>query len=464
MSRLLIECTYVFEHPDDNSGIQRVVRNIINHLDDKPRTRECIPVAILDGQVHQVNSLKPVHSAISPKVMSKLNRLRMRLDMLQHRYWRKHAAIEQRSPFTSSRNAHRALYVMAQLLSLSFRIPLKALHYLRQVEIRHSRAVPLDVRPDDILVLLDSSWHSNFFQTTEALKKQGLKVVSVIYDLIPLTHPQFCDEGLVRVFESWFDWVSRTADAFICISDTIAEEVRGKFRRRDLRNKQGKTPWVGHFHLGCDLDLSSNQTQATPETERFFASTGNTYLTVSTVEPRKNHAYIVDAFDLAWSRGLDVKLCIIGKVGWKTEALIERIRNHPEYGHRLLMLNQASDAELEYAYQHSRALIFASFVEGFGLPIVEAMHRQLPVIVSDIPVFREVAGDHGLYFDLQHPSSLTEDLARLEADPNLLPKSSTAGFNWLSWEAATDQFLERLQAGFIQTQESSRPDKAVTTL
>ena len=81
--------------------------------------------------------------------------------------------------------------MLAQLLSLSFRIPLKALQYLRRIETRNARAVPLDVRPDDVLVLLDSSWHSNFFQTTEALKKQGVKVVSVIYDMIPLTHPQF---------------------------------------------------------------------------------------------------------------------------------------------------------------------------------------------------------------------------------------------------------------------------------
>lgn len=461
MSRLLIECTYVFEHPEDNSGIQRVVRNIINHLDDKPRTRECIPVAILDGQVQQVNSLQPIPSVFPPKVMSKVNRLRVRLEMLQHRYWRKHAAIAQQSLFTASRNAHRVLYVLAQLLSLSFRIPLKALQYLRRIETRNARAVPLDVRPDDVLVLLDSSWHSNFFQTTEALKKQGVKVVSVIYDMIPLTHPQFCDEGLVRVFESWFDWVSQTADAFICISDTIAGEVRSKFKRRDLRNTQVNTPWVGHFHLGCDLDLAKNQANATPETERFFASPGNTYLTVSTVEPRKNHAYIMDAFDLAWSRGLDVKLCIIGKVGWKTEALIQRIRNHPEYGRRLLMLNQASDAELEYAYQHSRALVFASFVEGFGLPIVEAFHRHLPVIVSDIPVFREVAGEHGMYFNLEQPASLTEDLVRLESDPSLLPKSATEGFKWLSWEAATDQFLERLQQGLASSAAAPHSDKAV---
>ena len=98
MSRLLIECTYVLSTSEDNSGIQRVVRNIINHLDDKPRTRECIPVAILDGQVQQVNSLQPIPSVFPPRSCPSLNRLRVRLEMLQHRYWRKHAAIAQQRP------------------------------------------------------------------------------------------------------------------------------------------------------------------------------------------------------------------------------------------------------------------------------------------------------------------------------------------------------------------------------
>ncbi len=464
MPRLLIECTYVFDHPGDNSGIQRVVRNIVNHLDDKERFYPCVPVAIIEDKVHAVKQLKPIKTTMPVNLIGRINRAREILEHVHHRLWHFFHTKRLQQPFASSRIARAGLYLPVKatsLLTLSF---IKLLNVLRRLETRNSRVEALEVQPDDILVLLDSSWHSNFFDATETLKKRGLKVVSVIYDLIPLTHPQFCDEGLVRVFESWFAWVTRTADAFICISDTIAEEVRAEIKRRGLVNATGASPWVGHFHLGCDLDLSRDQAHANNETEQFFARAGNTYLTVSTIEPRKNHVYILDAFDLAWSRGLNVKLCIVGKVGWKTEALVRRIRNHPEYGRRLLMLNQASDAELEYAYQEARALIFASFVEGFGLPIVEALHRQLPVIVSDIPVFREVAGEYGLYFDLTRPASLTDKLASVESDSNLLVKADLAGFKWLSWEAATDQFLERLEAGLCGAQDSDQSGKAVVAL
>src|SRR5690606_24507063 len=108
-------------------------------------------------------------------------------------------------------------------------------------------------RPDDVLVLLDSSWHADFFPVAERLKAQGIKIVSVIYDLIPMTHPQFCDEGLVRVFEQWFNWVCRTADGFIAISQTISEQVRSEVQWR-LGRDVAEQRWFDFFHLGSDLD------------------------------------------------------------------------------------------------------------------------------------------------------------------------------------------------------------------
>ena len=121
----------------------------------------------------------------------------------------------------------------------------------------------------------------------------------------------------------------------------------------------------------------------------------------------------MDAFDLAWSRGLDVKLCIIGKVGWKTEALIQRIRNHPEYGRRLLMLNQASDAELEYAYQHSRALVFASFVEVLACQSWKPFTAICLSSSATSPSSERSLENMECVFNLEQPASLTEDLVRL---------------------------------------------------
>ena len=82
---------------------------------------------------------------------------------------------------------------------------------------------------------------------------------------------------------------------------------------------------------------------------------------------------------------------MFGRPGWRLDRLARRIRKHPQFGQRLIWFETGSDAELDYAYRHASALIFASRCEGFGLLLVLAMHYGLPVIASDIPVFREIA-------------------------------------------------------------------------
>lgn len=139
-----------------------------------------------------------------------------------------------------------------------------------------------------------------------------------------------------------------------------------------------------------------------PEITRLF-SAGSVYLAVGTIEPRKNHEYLLDAFELAWGAGSEARLCIIGRIDWKREALLKRICEHAEFGRRLFMFNEISDSGLQYAYGHAKALVFSSHDEGFGLPLVEAMQRGLPVMGSDIPVFHEIGGDYMAYFALQQP-------------------------------------------------------------
>ncbi|MBF4213185.1 glycosyltransferase, partial [Pseudomonas donghuensis] len=80
----------------------------------------------------------------------------------------------------------------------------------------------------------------------------------------------------------------------------------------------------------------------------------------------KNHDYLLDAFELAWAAGSTARLCIAGRIGWKCDALLARVRNHPELNKRLFMFNDLSDTSLEHAYSHASALVFPSCVEGFG--------------------------------------------------------------------------------------------------
>lgn len=124
MTRLLVECTYVFEHPKVNSGIQRVVRNVIRELPEADETVECIPVAMLDGTLYQVHSLAP----LDPRPHSPLVRLRILVERAANYFWLGQRTLEKRRPFRSSPWARRLLYVACRLFAFAFlSIPLRLL-------------------------------------------------------------------------------------------------------------------------------------------------------------------------------------------------------------------------------------------------------------------------------------------------------------------------------------------------
>lgn len=454
--RFLIECTYVYEHPKDNSGIQRVVRNIIRELMKHSPEVECVPVMMNDGHLYQVLSLAPLKLSMSATFRQTWI---VKLDHLRNRYWWYHSRVERLRPFNSFLVARRLLFWLCRLASLALLIPLRTLEWLnRQDTSMPKRAIPLQVIKGDQLVLLDSSWHEDFFPLAEKLKSEGVGIVSVIYDLIPLTHPQFCHEGLVKVFDQWFDWIAKTADGFMSISRTISEQVDAEIERR-LGPDEAKQRWHGFFHLGSELDLVNSGADLDDGLSKMFLDPAPVYLMVSTIEPRKNHVYLLDAFEQLWEQGSNVRLCLIGKIGWKCETLVKRIKSHPELGRRLFMFNKLNDTGLEYAYANAKALVFPSYVEGFGLPLVEAMQRGLPAMASDIPVFREIGGDFMAYFDLASTASLVSLVQKFESTGVFPAIRPVEEWHWIGWQAASQQLINGILAG-MQSKNIPQPDRA----
>jgi alpha-1,2-rhamnosyltransferase len=435
MTRLLVECTHVFLHPKVNSGIQRVVRNVINQLPERVDGVECIPVVLLKGKLYRVLSLAPLDTPLFNGLME----FGGRLERVAHRFWQLHQRLHKRC---TSRWTRRALYVAYRLTTLAgFSVPLRLIDRINQFQLP-KRCSPLQHQPGDQLVLLDSSWHTDFFPWAEQLKREGVGIVSVIYDLIPLTHPQFYDTRLVQIFNEWFDWITQTAHGYVAISATVRDQVREQMRAR-IGPAKADTLWFDYFHLGSELDLREETAAIETRLARLFDTPEPVFLMVSTIEPRKNHDYLLDAFELAWAAGSTARLCIAGRIGWKCDALLARVRNHPELNRRLFMFNDLSDTSLEHAYSHASALVFPSYVEGFGLPLVEAMQRGLPAMGSDIPVFREIGGEFMAYFDLAEPQNLADLVTRFESSGQFPAAHNVADWRWIGWREASAQLAER---------------------
>jgi glycosyltransferase involved in cell wall biosynthesis len=198
---------------------------------------------------------------------------------------------------------------------------------------------------------------------------------------------------------------------------------------------------IEYFPLGSDFGTVAKGEPSKAVRGIFGHAFSPTFLVVGTLEPRKSQATVLDAFELLWQRGDASRLILVGREGFGSHVLARRILRHPERGRRLIWLSKASDADLELCYRNATALINVSRHEGFGLPIVEAQHRGLAVIASDIPVFREVGGDRVAYVPPDDEIALAKAIeGALRPLPQRSPEPAIA---W-SWASATEALIAQL--------------------
>jgi glycosyltransferase involved in cell wall biosynthesis len=203
-------------------------------------------------------------------------------------------------------------------------------------------------------------------------------------------------------------------------------------------------PELAVVHHGADIDASRPSTGLPGDAPAVLAdiAAAPSFLMVGTIEPRKGHMQALDAFEQLWADGVDVRLVIVGGEGWKglpdsqrrtIPAIMARLAAHPELGRRLHWLRGISDEYLEAVYRASACLLVPSEGEGFGLPLIEAARHDVPVIARDIPVFREVAGDHAHYFDGASGGALAASLREWLALHASGSEAASAGMAWQTW-------------------------------
>lgn len=312
---------------------------------------------------------------------------------------------------------------------------------------------PIRVNAGDIFLGLDLAAH--LFPEVEsqlaAFRLAGAQVHYVVYDIIPLRYPHLTVAGISEAFAHWLSGLARHADGLMCISDAVAQDVRHWLLQQ---HPELPLPAIGHFHLGADLDQSTPSTGLPDDAASTLANldTHTSFLMVGTIEPRKGHALVLEAFEQLWATGLDCRLVLVGKAGWNITELAARLHQHAEYGQRLIWLESASDEYLEKIYQHTDCLIAASECEGFGLPLIEAAQHDLPILARDIAVFREVAGVHASYFSASQPDALAQALRDWLDSYAIGSHPRSGAMPWLTWQASTQALLHAVLAPVRSTE------------
>ncbi|NDK38350.1 glycosyltransferase [Pseudoxanthomonas gei] len=302
-----------------------------------------------------------------------------------------------------------------------------------------SHAEHLGFNSSDHLLLLDSAWEhpERFAGTIESMHLAGAKVGAVLYDLIPLRFPHYCVDFMQAVFEKWLRFVILHCDYIVCISRAVADDLRAWIGETGAATSPALH--IGHVLLGSDIG-EGGMTGTVSDAMQQAMQGDNAVLMVGTVEPRKRHDLALAAFEQRWQAGETSRLVIIGKQGWHVEELAGRLRRHAQLGHDLFWFESASNADLDHAYRHCSALLQASDAEGFGLPIVEAARYDKPLLLSDIAVFREIAGNAASYFTGGSVESL---LACLRQEH----RGTAGALSSISWEQCSLQLLGLLQDG-----------------
>lgn len=262
------------------------------------------------------------------------------------------------------------------------------------------------------------------------LKKQNVKIIPFLQDIIGVTHPQFCPRDDMLCFLDFVGASLLYGDEIVVTSHATKASIEKLCRELSVEQKT-----IRIVPLGGNFRQTAARSSAVSERVRNIASKGNYLLMVGTVEPRKNHKLLLDAYD-AGLRELKMNLVIAGFQGWNMEGFFKRLTEHPNYENGIWHVNGATDEEISYLYQHCFALAFPSYIEGYGLPIMESLVRGVPVLLSDTPINREIAGAYGAYFGQDEPQSLVKLVKELSDRPEKyrLLKEGLKEFTPPSWE------------------------------
>lgn len=285
----------------------------------------------------------------------------------------------------------------------------------------------------DVFFDLDAAWMCRVKRSwlLPILKKQGVRIVAHIYDIISITHPQYCLERGVYNFMDFIGAHLQYADDIIVNAQATVDELQRLTQRLRI-----SLPTCHVVPLGADFAKQEIITEDQVPKNVVEAVQDRPYiLMVGTIEPRKNHKLLLEAYDKGLKE-MGYNIIMAGYMGWNMEEFEQKLESHPDYGKRIFHFTGLDDKAIAFLYQHAKFLAFCSYTEGFGLPIIEAIQRGTPVLAADVPVLREVGGDYCVWFEQDDAGELCEAVCALANSSGWYEKlkNNNKCFHAVTWE------------------------------
>ena len=264
--------------------------------------------------------------------------------------------------------------------------------------------------------------------------------VVTVHDLLIYEHPEWFPRQPLSVHITYPRTLRRARHCF-AVSDATKNHLVRRFAIPENRVTVTH-PGISFADRARNAGEGNARGDALGETQRENGAGEKPYLLfLGTLEPRKNIAVLLEAYERAWRASQLVRgteLCIAGALGWHTEPIQRAFdRVHRATSGAVRLVGYVSEHEKAMLLRAARLFVFPSLGEGFGLPVLEALAYGIPTIVSDLPVFHEVAGDAALYVDPKNREQLAAAMVQVLTDQALSRRLAALGkprASLFSWE------------------------------
>ncbi len=272
-------------------------------------------------------------------------------------------------------------------------------------------------------------------------RRSAVPAIAMVHDLTPLTHPERHTLKTRWTFNPFIKASLEKAQAVVVGSEATHTEV--------LEHFPLMTPKIHRIGYGVDEFFSPSQDPTEGDRTRSLFSGGQPYfLHLGTLEPRKGLLTLVDAWDRLHKIVHDPPdLVLAGGEGWEIEPLVDRINRSPNAA-RIHRPGYVTRAQARALMRHTQSFVLASEVEGFGLPLAEAIACGAPCIASDIPALRESGADAAMFIPAGDSEALAHAMAKTieEETAHAMREASAARRSSLSWEPIIEQWRELIQS------------------
>lgn len=361
-----------------------------------------------------------------------------------------------------------------QLVRAAFKKPKKIIPWIKgkigtkfQIQNRISNlsaqpSVPLSstglkyitIDSEDTILVSGAFWlfHDTHYVIKKIKEDAGCKVITILYDLIPITHAHFIDQGFSQMFKQQVDAMLPINDKLLSISHHVKNECIAYLKENDLPVVDID---VMPFGFGTEMDVST--TDDDEMRLKKWGLDGEAFaLCVGTVEPRKNPGLLLKVWQMLDKKHgqKTPKLVFAGRKSVGVNWVFKEVRSHKGLKRSVKFLNSVGDSDLASLYRKSKIVIFPSLVEGWGLPVEEAISYGKHTLASNATSIPEAGRDAPFYFDPMDPNPLFEEVDKCFSDQDYIREREkrvrvlgSVYAKEYTWENSANQVLEMVGYG-----------------